>query len=65
MKSDRTLVAMVPGVVRITSEVFDPNFDNPHVIEIYNNRQGQKIYKKYVNVIPEPQHCRFKLIDVV
>jgi large subunit ribosomal protein L27 len=59
-----TLVALCDGTVKVTCEAFDPNFDHPLVVEHYSQRKGT-MYKKYFHVIPDPQHNRFKLIDVV
>ncbi|KAL0839401.1 hypothetical protein ABMA28_016126 [Loxostege sticticalis] len=60
-----TLFAMEAGRVVVTCEKFDPNWDHTWVQRIYGGREEQTIYKKYFNVIPEPQHQRFKLIDEV
>lgn len=59
------LVALVPGTVKISCEVFDPNFEDPRVIRFYQNREGQQMYKKYFNVIPFPLEGKFKLKEVV
>ncbi|XP_050362950.1 39S ribosomal protein L27, mitochondrial [Nymphalis io] len=60
-----TLFAMVPGKVVVTCEKFDPNWEHTWVQRVYGGRENQTIYKKYFNVIPEPQHTRFKLIDEI
>lgn len=60
-----TLFAMEAGKVVVTCEKFDPNWDHTWVQRMYKGRYDQTIYKKYYNVIPEPQHQRFKLIDEV
>lgn len=56
---------MEAGKVVVTCEKFDPFWEHTWVQRIYSGREDQTIYKKYFNVIPEPQHNRFKLIDEV
>ncbi|CAG9791854.1 unnamed protein product [Diatraea saccharalis] len=60
-----TLFAMEAGRVVVTCEKFEPNWEHTWVQRIYGGRQQQTILKKYFNIIPEPQHNRFKLIDEV
>ncbi|XP_072942022.1 large ribosomal subunit protein bL27m [Epargyreus clarus] len=60
-----SLFAMEAGKVVITCEKFDPFWDHTWVQRHYAGREQQTIFKKYFNVIPEPQHQRFKLIDEV
>ncbi|KOB65832.1 Ribosomal protein L27 [Operophtera brumata] len=60
-----TLFAMEPGKVVVTCEKFDPNWDHTWVQRLYAGRTQQTILKKYFNVIPEPQHQRFRLVDEV
>ncbi|XP_026748181.1 50S ribosomal protein L27 [Galleria mellonella] len=60
-----TLFAMEAGRVVVTCEKFDPNWEHTWVQRLYGGREQQTILKKYFNVIPEPQHQRFKLIDEV
>ncbi|XP_041972907.1 50S ribosomal protein L27 [Aricia agestis] len=60
-----TLFAMESGKVVVTCEQFDPNWEHTWVQRHYGGREHQKIYKKYFNVIPDPQHNRFKLVDEV
>ncbi|XP_049865427.1 50S ribosomal protein L27 [Pectinophora gossypiella] len=60
-----TLFAMEAGKVVVTCEKFDPYYGHPWVQRFYGGREGQIIYKKYYNVIPEPQHQRFKLIEEI
>lgn len=56
---------MEPGKVVVTCEKFDPNWEHTWVQRMYAGREQQKIFKKYFNVIPDPQHQRFKLIDEI
>jgi len=58
------LYAKVPGRVVVTCEKteFDP--ENNWVKKWYPNRVGV-MYKKYFNVIPDPQHNNFKLVDKI
>ncbi|XP_068627976.1 large ribosomal subunit protein bL27 [Battus philenor] len=60
-----TLFAMEAGKVVVTCEQFDPYWEHKWVQRNYAGRENQNIFKKYFNVIPEPQHNRFKLIDEI
>ncbi|XP_015590211.1 39S ribosomal protein L27, mitochondrial [Cephus cinctus] len=60
-----TLFALEAGKVMVTCEQIDPKWENSWVQRNYNDRMGQKIYKKHFNVIPAPQHHVFKLIEKV
>lgn len=60
-----TLFALEHGRVVVTCEKFEPNWEHTWVQRTYAGREDQTIYKKYFNVIPEPQHQRFKLVDEV
>ncbi|XP_052889665.1 50S ribosomal protein L27 [Anopheles moucheti] len=60
-----TLFAMEHGKVYVSCEKIDPNWDHTWIQRCYAGREGQTIYKKFFNVVPEPQHQRFKLIDEV
>lgn len=60
-----TLFAIEAGKVVVTCEEFDPNWEHTWVKRIYSGREDQTIFKKYYNVIPEPQHARFKLVDEI
>lgn len=62
---NKNLFALCGGNVKFTSEVFDPNFDHPLTMAQFGNRQGQKMWKKYIHVIPSKDENRFKLVDVV
>ncbi|XP_022186891.2 50S ribosomal protein L27 [Nilaparvata lugens] len=62
---DGTLFALEHGEVRISCEKADINWDHTWIQRHYNNRFNQNIYKKYFHIIPDPQHTRFKLIDLV
>ncbi|XP_032676323.1 39S ribosomal protein L27, mitochondrial [Odontomachus brunneus] len=60
-----TLFAMEAGKVMITCEKINPDFRHFWVRKAYSGRENQVIYKKYFNVIPEPQHNRFKLMSTL
>ncbi|XP_014219164.1 uncharacterized protein LOC106647340 [Copidosoma floridanum] len=60
-----TLFAYCPGKVVVTCEKTNPKWDHSWIRLNYGERQGQTIYKKYFNVIPEPAHNRFKLVDKI
>jgi large subunit ribosomal protein L27 len=58
-----TLYAQVHGKVYVTCEKTDMNFDKPWIQRFFAGREGQTIYKKYFNVVPLPQHQRFRLVE--
>lgn len=65
MGRNGTIFALESGIVQITTEIADPNWDSMWVQKYYSGREDQVIYKKYFNVLPKPQHNRFKLIDQI
>ncbi|XP_059471300.1 large ribosomal subunit protein bL27 [Neocloeon triangulifer] len=62
---DGTLFAIEDGIVKITSEKCDLNMDHSWVQRIYGGKDITYLYKKYVHVLNQPQHNRFKLIDTI
>ncbi|CAG9857448.1 unnamed protein product [Phyllotreta striolata] len=60
-----TLFALEPGRVVVTCEQADLDWTHTWVRRCHGYRQGQVFYKKYFNVIAEPQHRDFKLIDTI
>jgi large subunit ribosomal protein L27 len=60
-----TLFAMEPGTVKITSEKCELNPEHTWVQRIYGGQDISYLYKKYVHVLHENQHNRFKLVDSV
>ncbi|KAL1117832.1 hypothetical protein AAG570_004147, partial [Ranatra chinensis] len=60
-----TLFALEAGRVMVTCEKIDPNWDHTWIIRSYEGRNHETIYKKHFNVLPDPQHCRFKLVEEV
>ncbi|XP_055698331.1 50S ribosomal protein L27 [Phlebotomus papatasi] len=60
-----TLWAMQSGKVIISCEKTDLNWDHSWVRRNYAEREGQTIYKKFFNVIPEKQHQNFRLVEEV
>lgn len=66
--NDRSIYALVDGIVVITEDEFNPDWSHPIVKEIYMKEDGQKrapVYIRYINVIPKRQISEFKLIDMV
>ncbi|XP_014468875.1 PREDICTED: 39S ribosomal protein L27, mitochondrial [Dinoponera quadriceps] len=63
--SDRTLYALESGKVMVTCEKINPNLGNYWVRKSYAGRENSVIYKKHFNIIPEPQHNRFMLINTI
>ncbi|XP_012541361.1 50S ribosomal protein L27 [Monomorium pharaonis] len=62
---DGSLFAIEAGRVMVTCETIDPNWEHTWIQRNYAGRENQLIYKKHFNIIPIPQHNRFKLIDKV
>ncbi|XP_065353400.1 large ribosomal subunit protein bL27 [Cloeon dipterum] len=60
-----TLFAIEHGYVKFSSEKCDLNMDHTWVQRIYGGKDITYLYKKYVHVITDPQHNRFKMIDSV
>ena len=59
------LFALLPGRVAVTCERVNLNWAHTWVERAYSHRTDPKFYKKYFNVIPEPQHQNFRLISRV
>ncbi|XP_012276365.1 39S ribosomal protein L27, mitochondrial [Orussus abietinus] len=60
-----TLCALQPGKVYVTCEKVDLNWDHDWVQRNYAGHNGKIIYKKHFHVIPERQHCCFKLVEAI
>ncbi|KAK3915363.1 39S ribosomal protein L27, mitochondrial [Frankliniella fusca] len=61
-----TIFAIKAGKMVFSSEIAQPNWEHTWIQRLLPKRPDDvPIYKKYINIIPEPQHNRFKLIDVV
>ncbi|XP_076628439.1 mitochondrial ribosomal protein L27 [Colletes latitarsis] len=65
MGKNGTLYALERGMVMITCEKINPSLTHPWAKMNYAGRENSVIYKKHFNVINEPQHDRFILIDTV
>ena len=65
MGRNGTLYAIERGTVVITCEKINPNMDHPWAKMNYEGREQSVIYKKHFNIIPEPHHDRFVLVDTV
>ncbi|KAF5299675.1 hypothetical protein FQA39_LY11470, partial [Lamprigera yunnana] len=63
MGRNGTLYAKIPGTVIVTCEKTDPKWDHKWVERHYSDRKHTTFYKKYFNVVPEPQHKNFRLIE--
>lgn len=59
------LFALEHGRVVVSCEKIDPKWEHPWIQRNYAGREGQTIFKKTFNIIPIPQHNRFKMIDEV
>ncbi|KOC60518.1 39S ribosomal protein L27, mitochondrial [Habropoda laboriosa] len=60
-----TLYALEKGKVMVTCEKINPNMARSWAKLNYAGRENSVIYKKHFNIIPEPQHDRFVLIDTI
>lgn len=65
MGKDGTLYALEAGRVMVTCEKINPSTTHGWAILNYSGRENSTIYKKYFNVIPEPQHDRFIVVDTI
>jgi len=63
----RTIYALCDGVMIITEEKFNPDWENHIVNGIYKvgERERAPPYMRYINVIPRKRISEFKLIDLV
>ncbi|CAH1794330.1 unnamed protein product [Owenia fusiformis] len=53
-----TLIALVPGTVKLSTEFVNPYPESPLYQPV---KDGVIIKKTFVHVLPDPQHQRFKL----
>ncbi|KAJ1521972.1 hypothetical protein ONE63_002301 [Megalurothrips usitatus] len=61
-----TIFAIKPGKVVLSTEIAKPNWEHTWIQRLLPRRPDDvPIYKKYINVIPEQQHTRFKLVETV
>lgn len=65
MGRDGTLYALEEGKVMVTCEKINPNYNRKWASLNYKGRKWTNIYKKYFNVVPEPQHTRFIVVDKI
>lgn len=65
MGRNGTLYALERGTVAITCEKINPNMDHSWARMNYEGREQSVIYKKHFNIIPEPHHDRFVLVDTI
>lgn len=64
---NRTIYALCDGIMTITEEQYNPDWDYPLVHEVYMDKESKLAppYKRYIHVIPKKRVSEFKLIDVV
>jgi len=65
MLSRLKLHALKTGRLVMTCETPDLDMNHPINQKFYAGREGQTFFKKYIHIIPDPQHVRFKLIAQV
>lgn len=63
----RNVYALCEGVMVITEDRFDPDWEHPIVKKAYmeNNEKVAPQVCRYINVIPKRRVPEFKLIDLV
>lgn len=64
----RSLFALRDGIMIITEEKFDPDWDFNMTDTIYTNNKGDRLvptYMRYIHVLPKRPISEYKLIDVV
>lgn len=63
----RTIYALCDGVMVITEEKYDPDWDYPLVKEAYTigDRKVAPPFNRYIHVIPRKRISEFKLVDKV
>lgn len=66
---DRDLFALCDGVMTLTEEKFNPDWNFKLTESIYKDFQGEETnvptYQVYLHVIPKKRISEFKLIDLV
>lgn len=62
---NKWLQAKETGTVMISYEKTDFNFEDEFVRQNYAGREDDVIYQRYMNIVPKPQHLRFKRVDQV
>ncbi|KAM3860134.1 large ribosomal subunit protein bL27m [Diretmus argenteus] len=66
MGTNKTLYALEDGVVRFTKEVYVPPPRSPDaVLVVPKLPRGAVLYKTFINVLPNKQEGKFKLVDMV
>lgn len=69
INNDRLLYALCDGIMVITEEKFNPDWNYKLTQTIYKDYDGNEIgvepFKRYINVIPKRRISEFKLIDLV
>lgn len=65
--SERTIYALCDGIMVITEEKYNPDWDYPLVKEAYTVGEEKLAppYKRYIHVIPKRRISEFKLIDKI
>lgn len=64
----RTIYALCDGIMIITEEEFDPDWDFPLVDTVYTTKDGDRqppTHMRYIHVIPKRRVSEHKLVDVV
>lgn len=65
--NSRTIYALCDGIMTITEEQFEPDWDHPLVREVYMDKDEKLAppYGRYIHVIPKKRLSEFKLIDAI
>jgi hypothetical protein len=64
---ERTIYALCDGVMVITEEKYNPDWDFPLVKQAYivGDEKLAPPYKRYIHVIPKRRISEFKLVDKI
>lgn len=68
IQEDRWLYALRDGIMIITEEQFDPDWEHPLVKKVYTGRDEEQRapgIMRYIHVIPRKRVSEFKLVDLV
>lgn len=62
-----TIYALRDGVMIITEEPYNPDWDSPLVREVYMKGEEKRAppYARYIHVIPKKRISEFKLVDEI
>lgn len=64
---NKSIYALCDGVIIITEDKFNPDWDHPLVNHYYKDDEHKRapLYMRYIHVIPKKRVSEFKLVDLV